>query len=447
MSSLLKWLQTINSFLWGVPLLVMLIGCGGYLTYQLKGIQIRKLKSAIVSVIKHKDESDAEGDVSSVASLLLALAATIGMGNVIGVATAIKVGGAGALFWMWIAGILGMATQYSEALLSIKYRIVDSKGQMLGGPMIYLDKGLKMPVLGKIFAIFAIGTALFGTGNFSQSQTVTETFRFIFNIPIPVTSVILGLIVAFLAFTGIKNLTRMAVITMPFIMFLYIFGALILVSLNIHLLPQTLLEIFNSAFSFKSINGGLIGTGIVMAIKQGFRRGTFSSEAGMGSTPMAAATARTSFPAHQGMIFMLVTFVDTIVINSITGLLILFSGTYKLDMPVNDMVFKAFDISFGGLWFGRIILTVSIIFFTFTTLITWQYYGERCVVYLFGYKAVPFYKVLFIGVVVLGGYLNSEVVWLIADTGNALMVIPNIIALVLLAPVVVKETQLYFDDY
>ncbi len=169
------------------------------------------------------------------------------------------------------------------------------------------------------------------------------------------------------------------------------------------MLPQTLIEIFESAFSFKSINGGLVGTGIIMAIKQGFRRGTFSSEAGMGSTPIAAATARTSFPAHQGMIFMLVTFVDTIVINSITGLLILFSGTYKLDMNVNDMVFNAFDISFGGLWFGRIILTVSIIFFTFTTLITWQYYGERCVVYLFGYKAVPAYKVLFIAVVVLGG--------------------------------------------
>lgn len=444
--NLIGTLQTFNSIVWGVPLLVMLIGCGGYLTYKLQFIQFSKLKYAFKSVVKHSDETTAQGDVSSVASLLLALAATVGMGNVIGVAAAIKVGGPGALFWMWIAGVLGMATQYSEALLSIKYRVVDSKGQMLGGPMIYLDKGLKMPVFGKMFAFFAIGTALFGTGNVSQSQTITETFNSVFNIPIPVTSVFLGIIVAFLAFSGIQNLTRMVQITIPFIISLYVLGALILILLNIHLLPKTLIDIFGSAFSLQSINGGMVGTAIAISIKQGFRRGTFSSEAGMGSTPIAAAAARTTFAAHQGTMFMLVAFVDTIVINTLTGLLILFSGTHKLGISTSDMVYRAFNISLEAIGFGEIILTVSVVFFTLTTLITWQYYGERCVVYLFGYKAVLFYKVLFISIVMLGGYINSELIWLVADTGNALMVIPNVIALLLLSPVVIEETRMYFGN-
>lgn len=446
MTQLKSTLEFINTFLWGVPMLVLLIGCGGYLTYKLRFIQFRKLKYAINAVYKNVDEAGVDGDISSLASLLLALAATIGMGNVIGVAAAVKLGGAGALFWMWIAGLLGMATQYSEAVLSLKYRFKDSKGHILGGPMIYLEKGLKKPFLGKLFAFFAIITALLGTGNFSQSQTISNVFFNVFNIPGPVASIILGVFVAMLAFSGIKSLSRMVIITIPFIIALYVGGCLILIVANIGQLPQTFASIFISAFSFKSLSGGITGSMIAMAIKSGLQRGTFSNEAGLGTTAIAAATGRSSFTAHQGAIFMLISLIDTLVINTLTGLVILMSGVHLKSLSSNEMIYQAFNMSFSSIGLGEIVLTVSIVFFTFTTLITWQYYGERCVIYLIGQSAVPIYKMLFILLVMLGGYIQSDLIWLIADAGNAMMAIPNLIALFLLSPIVIQETKMYFRD-
>jgi len=443
---LLEILSKIDDILWGLSLLFLLMGTGLFLTYRLRFLQFRKLFLALKYVFKPVNEEGAEGDVSSRSALFIALAATIGTGNIIGVTTAIKVGGPGAIFWMWIAGWVGMVTKYSGAMLSVKYRKRDAKGNMAGGPMYYLEYGVGSKLLAKMFAVFAIIASIAGIGVMPQINSITELFRVQFNVPILVSSIALCILVGYITLGGIKTISRIAGIVIPFVAAFYIIGASILILLNFTAVPEAIKLIVSSAFNPASMAGGASGTAIALAIQHGIRRGIFSSECGLGSAPIAAAAAKTNSPVRQGLIGMTGVFFDTIIINTLTGLLIIMSGRYGMNMIESEIINIAFTkgMLLGGL--GEIVLVVSLIFFSFTTIIGWNYYGERCVTYLFGAKRIPYYKWLFIFMILVSGNVELDIVWMLSDVSNALMALPNILGLIILSPLIVRETNAYFES-
>ncbi|KKH96000.1 sodium:alanine symporter [Methanosarcina sp. 1.H.T.1A.1] len=445
---ILKVLTGIDGFVWGPPLLILLVGTGIFLTMSLGLIQVFKLPLALKYVLNsRKFEAGVLGDVSSFAALSTALSATIGTGNIVGVATAIKTGGPGALFWMFLAAFFGMATMYSEALLAVKYRTVDANGQMSGGPMYYIKNGLGhkkySKILAPLFAIFGVNVALFGIGTFPQVNAIVDSARIAFDIPEVLSAAVLSLLVAFVTLGGIRRIAAVAQLMVPFMAIAYVLGCLIIIGLNLDKIPATFSLILNSAFTETAARGGFLGAGVMLAIQMGIARGIFSNEAGLGSTPIAAAAARVKEPAKQGLISMTGTFFDTIVVCLMTGTVLIMTDSWTGDLAGAYMTSYAFSTVLSDL--GSYIVTLGLIFFAFTTIIGWNYYGERCTEFLFGVRGILPYKILYILIVASGAFLTLDIIWVLADIVNGLMAIPNLIALLALRKVVVAETRKYFE--
>ena len=440
---MLKLLNQIDSLVWGPPLLILLVGTGLYLTLRLRLLQISRLSRAFRLIFVSGE--DHHGDVSSFAALCTALAATVGTGNIIGVATAIKVGGPGALFWMWLAAFFGMATKYAEGLLAIKYRSKDAHGAVAGGPMHYilLGMGEKWRPLAIFFAVAGVLVALLGIGTFTQVNSITEAMHNTIQLPSAVTASILAILVALVIFSGIQSIARVSTKVVPFMAAIYILGTVTVLVVNLDRLLPTLQLVFSSAFSQTAAVGGFAGASMRMAIQNGVARGVFSNEYGLGSAPIAAAAAKTKEPVEQGLISMTGTFIDTLIICSLTGLTILVTGVWNSDLNGVRLTQAAFSTIFSS--FGPVLLTIFLVLFAFTTILGWNYYGERCFEFLFGVKYIRLYRIIFVAMVLLGGFIELEAVWVIADIVNALMALPNLIALLALSPVIIAETKKYFD--
>ena len=440
---MLKLLNQIDSLVWGPPLLILLVGTGLYLTLRLRLLQISRLSRAFRLIFVSGE--DHHGDVSSFAALCTALAATVGTGNIIGVATAIKVGGPGALFWMWLAAFFGMATKYAEGLLAIKYRSKDAHGAVAGGPMHYilLGMGEKWRPLAIFFAVAGVLVARLGIGTFTQVNSITEAMHNTIQLPSAVTASILAILVTLVIFSGIQSIARVSTKVVPFMAAIYILGTVTVLAVNLDRLLPTLQLVFSSAFSQTAAVGGFAGASMRMAIQNGVARGVFSNESGLGSAPIAAAAAKTKEPVEQGLISMTGTFIDTLIICSLTGLTILVTGVWNSDLNGVRLTQAAFSTIFSS--FGPVLLTIFLVLFAFTTILGWNYYGERCFEFLFGVKYIRLYRIIFVAMVLLGGFIELEAVWVIADIVNALMALPNLIALLVLSPVIIAETKKYFD--
>lgn len=446
---MLDFFTSIDDFVWGPPLLVLLVGTGIYLTIRLGLLQIIRLPKAFKLIFA---EDKGEGDISSFAALATALAATVGTGNIVGVATAIKTGGPGALFWMWIAAFFGMATKYAEGLLAIKFRTLDDQGNVSGGPMYYITNGFKgkwqtiAKPLAYFFAFAGVLVAWLGIGTFSQVNSITASLQNSFDWSPKIVSVILALITAAIIFGGIQSISKVSEKVVPFMAGLYIIAALIVIFANFNQLFPVLEMVFQSAFTGKAAVGGFAGATVMVAMRLGIARGVFSNESGLGSAPIAAAAAKTEEPVEQGLISMTGTFIDTIIICTLTGLAILVTGQWSGSLEGAPMTQASFSSVFGT--FGEIALTLSLVLFAFTTVLGWSYYGERCFEFIFkSTKFLSFYRLVFVIMVALGGYLTLDVVWKIADIVNGLMALPNLIALLVLSPIIIKETKSYFERH
>lgn len=441
--NLIDVLSQINSFIWGPPLLILLVGTGILFTFKLGFLQITKLPTALKLIFK--SENNGSGDISSFSALCTALAATVGTGNIVGVATAIKIGGPGALFWMWVAAFFGMATKYAEGVLAIKYRTKNEKNEISGGPMYYIVNGMgsKYKPLAIFFAISGILVALLGIGTFTQVNSITDSINGSFGINPKITGIILTLIVALVIFGGIKNISKVASTVVPFMSFVYILMCFLIILGSFNKIPSTFILIIKSAFTPISSIGGFMGASVSMAIRNGIARGVFSNESGLGSAPIAAAAAKTNHPAEQGLISMTGTFIDSLIICSLTGFSLILSGVWKGDLNGALMTQSAFESVLPHI--GPLFLTISLSLFAFTTILGWCYYGERCFEFLFGIKFISAYRVVFVLMILIGSFLKLEMVWIIADIVNALMAIPNLIALIYLTPVVIAETNTYMN--
>lgn len=432
----------VGAFAWGPPMLILLVGTGFWLTISLRGLQFTKLGHALyLALIKRKEEGDEPGDISHFQALMTALSATVGTGNIAGVATAIAIGGPGALFWMWITGLVGMATKYAEAVLAVKYRVVDENGEMSGGPMYYISKGLNMPWLGVIFAIFA-SVAAFGIGNMVQSNSVADAVQATFNIPTWVTGLTLMVCTAAVVLGGIKSIGRVTSVLVPVMIFFYMAAALYIILTHIGEVPSALVFIVKQAFNPTAAVGGFAGATIMLAIRMGVARGVFSNESGLGSAPIAAAAARTKHPVTQALVSMTQTFIDTLVVCTMTGLVLILTGVWSSGETGAKLTTIAFQSAMPG---GALIVTIGIVLFAYSTMLGWCYYGEKSIEYLFGVKSILPYRLLFIALIGVGAIAKLSLVWNISDTLNGLMAIPNLIALIMLTPVIVAETKQYFN--
>ena len=459
--------EQINSFItwfdgvvWGLPLIILILITGFYLTIRLGLLQVRHLGKALKFMIKN--EEDGQGEVTSFGALCTALSATIGTGNIVGVATAIAAGGPGALFWMIVAAFFGMATKYAEGLLAIKYRTIDEEGHVLGGPFYYIENGMgkQWRWLAKIFAFFGAGVGLLGIGTFTQVNGISSAVMNFFDPDMAhtvslfgntyswatvIACIVLTMCVGMVVIGGIKRIAKISEIVVPFMAILYVALALIIVVTNITAVPAAIVEIVKSAFKGSALAGGAMGT-MVVAMQKGIARGIFSNESGLGSAPIAAAAAQTKEPARQGLVSMTGTFIDTIVICTMTGVSIVIAGTWNTGLEGVAITTAAFQ---KGLPFPPVVASFSLmlclVFFAFTTILGWNYYGERCLEYLFNRNkaAVKIYRWLYILAVFIGPYMTVSAVWNIADIFNALMAFPNLIALLALSKVVVKETKDY----
>ncbi|ASG07408.1 MULTISPECIES: alanine/glycine:cation symporter family protein [Vibrio] len=445
MNNLQSILESIDNFVWGPPLLILLVGTGIYFTFRLGLIQFRHLPTALKMLFSKDKDAGKQGDVSSFAALCTALSATIGTGNIVGVATAIKLGGPGALFWMWLAALFGMATKYAECLLAVKYRQVDDKGQMVGGPMYYLQYGVGSRTLAVLFALFAIGVACFGIGTFPQVNAILDATEISFGVSREISAVVLTLLVAFVTVGGIQSIAKVAGKVVPAMALFYILACLSVIISNSDQLLTAISLVITSAFTSTAATGGFLGASIMLAIQSGIARGVFSNESGLGSAPMAAAAAKTDSCVKQGLISMTGTFFDTIIICTMTGLALILTGAWQSDFSGAAMTTYAFAVGLNAQTLGPMMVSIGLMFFAFTTILGWNYYGERCVVFLFGTKAVMPYKLIFIGLVASGAFLHLDMIWIIADIVNGLMAIPNLIGLIALRHIVLEETKLFFE--
>ncbi|MDD8049029.1 MAG: sodium:alanine symporter family protein [Thomasclavelia sp.] len=437
------FLTEIKNIIWGIPLIVTLLGVGIYFTYKLKLIQLTKLKLAFKCIFK---KEDGEGDVSSFQSLCTALSSTIGTGNIVGVATAILTGGPGALLWMWVAAFFGMATKYAEGLLAIVFREKDGKGNYAGGPMYYLKNGLHSNILANSFAIFTVLAALLGIGTFSQVKSISSGLHAAIGMPKEICSIILVVLVAAITLGGIKRIASVSEKVVPFMSFFYILGVIIVLCVNITNLPNAILLIIESAFNPRAALGSGAGLTIIMVMQRGVSRGIFSNEAGLGSAPIAAASAKTNSCVRQGLVSMTGTFIDTIIICTMTGLAIVVTGAFNTNLVGGDVTTWAFESALPIAGIGTFIVNVGLIFFAFTTVIGWNFYGEQCIQFIGGDKAILPYKILFIICVGIGPFISLDMVFIIADILNGLMAIPNLIGLIGLRNIIITETQTYFEE-
>ncbi|MCI6872405.1 MAG: sodium:alanine symporter family protein [Streptococcus hyointestinalis] len=440
---MLDFFNALDNLVWGPPLLILLVGTGIYLSTRLGFLQIIRLPKAFKLIFT---KSDGEGDISSFAALATALAATIGTGNIVGVATAIKTGGPGALFWMWVAAFFGMATKYAEGLLAIKYRTQDDNGNISGGPMYYIVNGMgkKWKPLAIFFAIAGILVAFLGIGTFSQVNSITSSLQNSFGFSPEIVSVIIAIIVAVIIFGGIQSISKVSESVVPFMAILYILATLTVIFAHYDNIIPAISQVFKGAFTGTAAVGGFAGAAVKEAIQKGIARGVFSNESGLGSAPIAAAAAKTNEPVEQGLISMTGTFIDTLIICTLTGLSIIVTGQWTVKgLEGAPLTQAAFSTVFGSV--GSIALTLCLVLFAFTTILGWSYYGERCFEFLFGTKGIWLYRSIFILMVAAGGFLKLDLIWIIADIVNGLMALPNLIALLALSPVIFRETKKYFD--
>lgn len=458
-----EFLKTVDDFVWGIPLIVLILSTGIFLTIRLKCLQITKLPLAIKNIIAN-ERNGKHGEVSSFAALCTALSATIGTGNIVGVATAIVAGGPGALLWMWIAALFGTATKYAECLLAIKYRVVAEDGHIVGGPFYYIENGMgkKFRWLGKIFAFFGVGVGLLGIGTFTQINGITSAVNNFFDPKnswtvalggrtyswtVLIAGLILTFCVALVIIGGIKRISSVAQVVVPFMALTYIVTTLIILIANLSEIPGAIVEIVQSAFGLRAAAGGALGT-MLVAMQKGIARGIFSNEAGLGSAPIAAAAVQTDEPAAQGLVSMMGTFIDTIIICTMTGLVIVITGSWDMGLEGVAVTTKAFQM---GLPFpeqaASFILMLCLVFFAFTTILGWNYYSEKCLEYLVGDKPgiLKGYRWLYIAAVFIGPFMTVSAVWTIADIFNGLMALPNLVAVIALSGVVVSETKKYLD--
>jgi len=450
MDLFIKIMGQVNSWVWGPYMLVLIVGTGLFLTIRLRFLPFRYLGYALkLAFSKHQDDKS-QGDVSHFQALMTALAATIGTGNIAGVATAVTLGGPGAVFWMWVTALVGMATKYSEAILAVKYRIVDERGEMAGGPMYFIERGLGMKWLGVLFAFFG-AIAGFGIGNMVQSNSVATAVQDTFNIPLWLTGIVLAVFTALVILGGIKSIGRVTAFFVPIMAVFYIIAGLVIILLNIANLPEAIATIIKYAFSGpEKAAAGFAGATVAQAIRYGVARGVFSNEAGLGSAPIAAAAAKTDHPGRQAMVSMTGTFLDTIVVCSITGIVLTITGTWERAVPKvlegAPLTAAAFSTGLPGTW-GGMIVSLGIVLFAYSTILGWAYYGEKCAEYLFGAKIILPYRLLWVLAVPVGAVLKLGLVWDIADTLNGLMAIPNLIGLLLLSGVIVSETKDFLENY
>ena len=451
MSNLMGMLTTIQSYVWGPPTLLLLIGTGLYFTIKLRGLQIAKFPFAVKTIFeKESGTGSGEGDVSAFATLCTTMAADIGTGSIVGVATALRIGGPGSLFWMWISAILGMVTKYSESLLAVKYRVTDENNQMAGGPMFYIQNGMgeRFIWLAKAFSVFGMCTALFGCGTFPQVNAITESVNVTFRIPIVVAGIIVTVLTAVVTIGGIKSISKVAEIVVPIMALTFFGGSVVALVINRAAVPGAFKAIFTCAFAKESVIGGTAGTGVITfmtVMRTGIARGVYTNEAGLGTGSIAHACADTRKPVKQGFFGIFEVFVDTIVICTLTALVILCSG-----VPVGygeaagaELTISGFTSVYGG-WVS-IFTAVAMCCFAFSTIIGWGLYGTRCIEFLFGTRANKPFMILYALVAIVGATMNLGLMWNIAETFNGLMVIPNLIAVFLLSGVVVKLVKEYFE--
>ena len=440
---MLDLLNQIDAIVWGPWLLVLLVGTGVYLTIRLRLLQMVKLPRALRLIFFARNKGD--GDIDSFKALCTALAATVGTGNIVGVATAIKLGGPGALFWMWVAAFFGMATKYAEGCLAVKFRSIDENGNIAGGPMYYIEQGLgkKWKPLALAFAFFGTLTAMLGSGTTTQVNAITSSLQASMGVPILPSAAVITILVAIITFGGLKSISKTAEKIVPAMAVLYFISTVALLVIFSGELPHALALVFEGAFEGTAAAGGFAGAGIMLAMRSGIARGLFSNESGLGSAPIVAAAAKTKWPAEQGLISMTGTFIDTIIICTLTGLTLVVTGVWCGMENGAALTNAAFTSAFPV--FGGYMLLVGLVLFAFTTILGWNYYGERCMIYLVGTKGVLPYRLVFILLIASGAFLKLEAIWILADIVNGLMAIPNLIALLFLSGICVRETKKYMD--
>jgi AGCS family alanine or glycine:cation symporter len=436
-------IDTMRDVIWGPGMLALLLGTGIYLSIGLKGISITKIPYAFKQLFKGRKGSG-EGEISPFNALMTALSSTVGTGNIVGVATAIALGGPGALFWMWCAAVIGLATKYAEAVLAVHYRETDELGKKVGGPMYYIKNGLgaKWKWLGMLFAFFG-SLAGFGLANTVQSNAVSQVLETNFNVPSLVSGIVMSILVGIVLLGGIKRIAEVAGKLVPLMAIIYLLATVSILILNAAEVPAAVFLIVDTAFNGAAATGGFVGATIMLALQSGVARGVFSNESGLGSAPIAHAAAETNSPVRQGSIAMLGTFIDTLIICTMTGLVLVVTGVWDGELHGAAMTSAAFS---SELPFGDIILTLCIILFAFTTMLGWSYYGERCAEFLLGPKVIVPFRVLWVVGIFLGTQMSLELVWKMSDVLNGMMAIPNLIALVFLAPVVFRLSSEYFIE-
>jgi len=439
MQAIEQLVATLSSLVWGPIMLTLLVGTGLYLTIILKGMQFRALPHAF-KLIFHKEHSQ-EGDISHFAALMTALAATVGIGNIVGVATAITMGGPGAVFWMWVTGLVGMATKYSEAVLAVKYREKGKHG-MRGGPMYYLSNAAGLPWLGTLFAVFT-AVAAFGIGNMTQANATAKIFESTFHIPTVATGIVLTLMTGLVILGGIKTIAKFTSWLVPLMIVVYVGCSLYVLTMNASEIPQAFTLIFYHAFNPSAATGGFVGATVAAAMRYGIARGVFSNESGLGSAPIAAAAARTNDPVKQALVSMTQTFIDTLVVCTMTALVILTASGWTQGISAAKLTSSSMAETLGSS--GSVIVAISTALFAYSTLIGWNYYGEKAIEYLFGDQSIRVYRVFFTVAVMIGATVSLEFVWNFSDLANGLMAIPNLIGLLLLSKVIKQETERYFS--
>lgn len=443
-------LAVVDGWVWGPPLLILLVGAGLFLTLRTGFVQFRLLFYSLrLALVERKEKGSSEGDITHFQALMTALAATVGTGNIAGVATAIAAGGPGALFWMWVTGLVGMATKYSEALLAVKYRVKTADGTMGGGPMYYISRGLGLKWLGVIFAIFA-SIAAFGIGNMVQSNTVADAVNVNFGVPTWITGLLLALLTGAVILGGVRKIGQVAAFFVPSMLVVYVLGAMWVILANIGSVPGLLAHVVVDAFTPSAAAGGFAGAVVMLTIRMGVARGVFSNESGLGSSPIAAAAAQTQGPVRQALVSMTQTFIDTLIVCTMTGLVILIANAHQLtdangvQITGAALTTTAFSMGLPGN-IGGYLVTIGLILFAYSTILGWSYYGEKSIEFLGGPKVVKPYRALFVVMVALGAILKLELVWSLADIMNGLMAFPNLVGLLLLSGVVAKETRAYCE--
>ncbi len=437
-------IAAVNGLVWGWPMLVLILGTGAYLSIGLRLLPLRRIPAAFGLLFRGRKPSGQSGEITAFQALMTSLSATIGTGNIAGVATAIALGGPGALFWMWCTALVGMATKYAEAVCAVEFREKDSAGNYCGGPMYYIKNGLsqRWHWLAACFAFFGV-FAGFGIGNTVQAISVAQALNSTFALPVGITGAALCVIVGLVVLGGVKRIASVAGYLVPIMAVSYMGLGLLVLCLNLTEVPAAIALVIDSAFNGAAAVGGFAGAGIVAAIRFGVARGIFSNEAGLGSAPIAHAAAQTNNSVRQGLVAMLGTFIDTILVCTVTGLVIVVSGEWQTGASGAALSAASFDALVGG---GDIIVAVGLTVFAFTTMLGWSYYGERCTVYFFGPRAVPLFRLAWVLAIPLGAVAELNFIWLLADTLNALMALPNLIALLLLSPVIFRLSATRLQD-